>query len=100
MKELDLYEFQKLLVIDGINQIETKFFCTINADVSMDPKDISKMLELSKDFSFLGKLLFRLNISDILYTYVAAYTWNTYRYNHKETRINLWKFYNNYLKKY
>ena len=89
-------------LIDGINKIETKFFCIINADGSMDPKDLTRMLKETKDysfifasryisyggsdddtvityignkfFSFFGKLFFKLNISDILYTYVLGDT--------------------------
>lgn len=87
---------------EGIEKITTEFFCIINADGSMDPKYLSEMLNLCKDkdfvfasrylkmggsddddiitlignkfFSFLGNFLFRLNLSDILYTYILGRT--------------------------
>ena len=94
-------------IIEGINHINTKFFCIINADGSMDPKYLSSMLNecIEKDlvfasryenfkagsdddtiitylgnkiFSLLGNLLFNLNISDILYTYILGKT-NSFR---------------------
>ena len=89
-------------LIEGINYIQTKYFCIINADGSMDPKELQNMILFSKNFSFvftsrylkdggsdddtfityignrmfsfLGKLLFKLNISDILYTYILGDT--------------------------
>ncbi len=87
---------------EGIEKIETEFFCIINADGSMDPSYLNKMLNLCKDkdfvfasrylkeggsdddnmvtffgnkfFSLLGNFLFKLNLSDILYTYILART--------------------------
>ena len=87
---------------EGIDEIETNFFCIINADGSMDPKFLDEMLLLcrSKDlvfasrylkgggsddddiitlignkcFSFIGNILFNLNLSDILYTYIVGKT--------------------------
>ncbi len=87
---------------EGLNQINTEFFCIINADGSMDPKYLDEMLKLCTDrdlvfasrylkgggsddddfityignkcFSFLGNILFRLNLSDILYTYIVGKT--------------------------
>ena len=89
-------------LIEGLNSIDTEFFCIINADGSMDPKYLSEMLELCKNkdlvfasrylegggsdddniitlvgnkcFSFIGNILFKLNLSDILYTYVVGNT--------------------------
>jgi len=89
-------------LIDGINFIESKYFCIINADGSMDPKYLEKMFSLTdeysfvftsryikpggsdddtlitflgnKIFSFIGKIFFSLNISDILYTYILGET--------------------------
>ena len=89
-------------LIDGINFIQTKYFCIINADGSMDPKDLKRMISYKNNFSFvftsryldnggsdddtiitllgnrifsfLGKILFKLNISDILYTYILGDT--------------------------
>ncbi len=87
---------------EGLNQINTEFFCIINADGSMDPKYLDEMLKLCKDkdlvfasrylkgggsddddiityignkcFSFIGNFLFNLKLSDILYTYIVGKT--------------------------
>lgn len=87
---------------EGLNQINTEFFCIINADGSMDPKYLDEMLKLcvgtdlvfasrylkgggsddddfvtfigNKCFSLLGNILFKLNLSDILYTYIVGKT--------------------------
>ena len=87
---------------EGLNQINTKYFCIINADGSMDPKYLDEMLKLCKDkdlvfasrylkgggsddddiityignkcFSFIGNFLFNLKLSDILYTYIVGKT--------------------------
>ena len=87
---------------EGIENIKTEFFCIINADGSMDPKYLEEMLlscenrdfvfasrylkgggsdddDLitfvgNKCFSFMGNILFGLNLSDILYTYVVGKT--------------------------
>ena len=91
-------------LIEGINAIETKYFCIINADGSMNPQELKNMLSIiekdnydavfgsrymndagSEDddfitlignyvFTFLGKFLFKLRLSDILYTYVLGKT--------------------------
>ncbi len=89
-------------LIEGLNTIETEFFCIINADGSMDPKYLDEMLKSCKEkdlvfasrylegggsddddlitfignkcFSFLGNILFKLNLSDILYTYIVGKT--------------------------
>lgn len=91
-------------LIEGINKCETKYFCIFNADGSFDPKEITKMMDKiiknEKDFLFgsryeknagseddtlitfvgnfiftlLGNIFFRLNISDILYTFVIGKT--------------------------
>ena len=91
-------------LIEGINHTVTEFFSIINADGSMNPIELEKMLnEIEKNnndivfgsrymknagsedddlvtkignfaFSLIGKILFRLQISDILYTYVVAKT--------------------------
>ena len=88
----------------GIETVETKFFCIFNADGSFDPKELDPMFKKLKDdkydfvfasryekncgsdddtfitfignyiFTYLGKIFFKLNISDILYTYVMART--------------------------
>ena len=102
-----VYQKQKgygAALIEGISLTKTKFFCIINADGSMNPIELEKMLnEIEKNnndivfgsrymknagsedddlvtkignfaFSLIGKILFRLQISDILYTYVVAKT--------------------------
>jgi len=90
-------------LIQGIKDTETDFLCIFNADGSMDPKYLSNMLnELSgncdfvfnsryesgggsdddtfltlvgnKIFTFVCNLLFRLDISDVLFTYVMGKT--------------------------
>ncbi len=89
-------------LIDGINHINTKYFCIINADGSMDPADLKRMISYTQNysfiftsryiknggsdddtlvtyvgnkvFSFLGKILFGLRLSDILYTYILGET--------------------------
>jgi len=98
-------------LIEGINACKTKYFCIFNADGSFNPREISKMkkkIEIenldfifasryeknagSEDdtiitmvgnyfFSFLGKILFKLPISDILYTFVMGDTKKTISLN-------------------
>jgi len=88
-------------LIEGINNVTTEYCCIINADGSMDPKYLLEMIKNCKDkdfvftsryqnpgggsddddfvtlignklFSLTGNLFFKLNISDILYTYVLG----------------------------
>jgi len=87
---------------EGINNCKTEFCCIINADSSMDPKYLDQMLELCKNkdfifasrylknagsedddiitfignkiFTLIGKIFFRLKISDILFTYILGKT--------------------------
>ena len=91
-------------LITGIKYVKTKFFCIFNADGSFKPDEIELMYKninknnydiifgsrYSKNgksdddtfvtfignyfFSTLGKVLFRLNINDILYTFVLGKT--------------------------
>lgn len=91
-------------LINGINSTNTEYFCIFNADGSFNPKEILDFMTLlkkeKKDFVFasryqknsgsdddtiltyignkfftlLGKILFRLPITDILYTYVIGKT--------------------------
>ncbi len=89
-------------IIEGINEVETKYLCIFNADGSFDPKYLSEMLKLCENqdyvfasrylkgagsdddtivtkignfiFSTLGKILFSLKLSDILYTYILGKT--------------------------
>tara|TARA_Y100000996_G_scaffold392165_1_gene354691 strand:+ start:291 stop:953 length:663 start_codon:yes stop_codon:yes gene_type:complete len=89
-------------LICGINKVETKFLCIFNADGSFNPKYLNEMKEECEDldfifasrylkeagsdddtlltkfgnfvFSFLGKFLFSLKLSDILFTYILGKT--------------------------
>ena len=86
----------------GIETVETEFFCIFNADGSFNPKELDLMIKKIKDdeydfvfasryekdcgseddtlitfvgnyiFTFLGKIFFKLKITDILYTFVMA----------------------------
>ena len=88
----------------GIETVETEFFCIFNADGSFNPKELDVMINKLKNdkydfvfasryekdcgseddtlitlignyiFTFLGKIFFRLEISDILYTFVMGRT--------------------------
>jgi glycosyltransferase involved in cell wall biosynthesis len=87
---------------EGINYCKTEFCCIINADFSMDPKYLYEMLERCKNkdfiyasrylknagsedddvvtflgnkiFTLVGKIFFKLKISDILFTYILGKT--------------------------
>ena len=91
-------------LIHGINQCKTKYFCIFNADGSFNPSEIDKMhksLDTKKldfifasrydansgsdddtlltlignyIFTYIGKIFFKLNISDILYTFIIGKT--------------------------
>lgn len=89
-------------IIEGINQVQTEYLCIFNADGSFDPKYLREMLDLCENrdyvyasrylqgagsdddtivtvignffFTTLGKILFSLKLSDILYTYVLGKT--------------------------
>ena len=90
-------------IIEGIENVKTKYLCIFNADGSFDPKYLSKMKNYSnrnydfifasryaysggstddtaltylgnKIFTFLGNFLFKLKISDILFTYILGDT--------------------------
>ena len=91
-------------LIVGIKQVKTKYFSIFNADGSFNPAELQKMYDLvsndkikmvfasryenncsSEDdnivtyvgnffFTKLGQYFFRLNITDILYTYVVGST--------------------------
>ena len=88
----------------GIKSVDTEFFCIFNADGSFDPKELDLMIKKLRDdkhdfvfasryekncgsdddtfvtfignyiFTYLGKIFFKLTITDILYTYVMART--------------------------
>ena len=90
-------------LIQGLNHSTTEYSCIFNADGSFDPKYLKEMLNKIEDnfqfifstrykkpggsdddtfltllgnyfFTFLCKMLFRLNISDVLFTYVMGNT--------------------------
>jgi glycosyltransferase involved in cell wall biosynthesis len=89
-------------LIEGINNVQTEYLCIYNADGSFDPKYLSIMLDLCENqdyiftsrylkgadsdddtiitkignfiFSTLGKILFSLGLSDILFTYILGKT--------------------------
>jgi len=90
-------------LIQGINNVETKYFCIFNADGSFDPIYLSQLKEkilLNQDFVFCSRyeagggseddtiltyignkfftglcnLLFKLKITDVLFTYVMGST--------------------------
>ena len=91
-------------LIQGIKQCKTKYFSIFNADGSFNPSEINQMLKTlqskkldfifasryqtnagSEDdtivtlignyiFTYIGKIFFKLNIADILYTYVIGKT--------------------------
>ena len=91
-------------IINGINKVETDYLCIFNADGSFDQKYLKEMLNIcsnnndfvfssrylkgagSEDdtivtkfgnffFSLLGRILFSLKLSDILYTYILGKTY-------------------------
>ena len=104
-------------ITEGINRCSTKYFCIFNADGSFEIKDLKKMLIKcenkdfvfasrylegggsdddtiityigNKIFSFLGRLLFSLNLSDILYTYVMG---NTSKFRELNIKSNDFRF--------
>ena len=90
-------------LIQGIKEVETKYLCIFNADGSFDPQYLKNMynellnncdfvfnsryenrggsdddtfltLVGNRIFTFICNLLFRLNISDVLFTYVMGKT--------------------------
>ena len=105
-------------LIEGIKNVKTKYFCIFNADGSFNPKELSIMLnkiEVNKldlvfgsryekeggsdddtiitlignyFFTKLGKILFKLNITDILYTYVVGETHKVINLELKEVNFN------------
>jgi glycosyltransferase involved in cell wall biosynthesis len=89
-------------LIEGIQNCNTKYFCIFNADGSFNNSDLSTMYEMikkndfiftsryeknagseddtmvtfigNKIFSLIGKILFSLKITDILFTYIMGNT--------------------------
>ena len=104
-------------LIEGINTCNTKFFCIFNADGSFNPKELDKMYQSmnfdkldflfasryqnnsgSEDdtiitfvgnylFTFIGKIFFKLNITDILYTFVMGRTDKVRQLNLSEKKL-------------
>ena len=97
-------------LIEGINSTDTEYCCIINADGSMNPKYLVEMLEECKNrdlvftsrydkplggsddddfvtfignkfFSSFGNIFFKLNISDILFTYILGKTYSFKKLN-------------------
>ena len=92
-------------LIEGIQKVETKFFCIFNADGSFKPSELEEMLNLTKDYDFIfgsrylknaksdddtiitsignfifskiGRIFFKVKLSDILYTFVLCDTEKT-----------------------
>ena len=91
-------------LIQGIKQCKTKYFCIFNADGSFNPSEINQMFKTLQSkkldfifasrygansgsdddtvltlvgnyiFTYIGKIFFKLNITDILYTFVIGKT--------------------------
>ena len=90
-------------LVEGIQNINTEYLCIFNADGSFDPKYLTEMLDECKNkndiifssrysknggseddtiltyvgnriFSFIGKFFFKLDVDDILYTFVLGKT--------------------------
>ena len=105
-------------LIEGINFTNTEYCCIINADGSMNPKYLSQMLNSCNDkdlvftsryqkpeggsddddiitfignklFSSFGNIFFKLNISDILYTYILGKTASFRKLNLKNSDFRI-----------
>ena len=105
-------------LIEGINSVTTEYCCIINADGSMNPKYLNTMLDNCSDkdlvftsryqkpeggsddddlvtfvgnkiFSLIGNLFFRLNISDILFTFILGKTDSFKRLNLKNSDFRI-----------
>ena len=91
-------------LITGVNNLDTNYFCIFNADGSFNPNELHEMLNIVKNsntdfvfasryekncgteddtiitaignfaFTLIGKIFFKLNITDILYTFVMGDT--------------------------
>jgi glycosyltransferase involved in cell wall biosynthesis len=86
-------------LIEGIENVKTKYLCIFNADGSFDPKYLNKMINYAnknydfifasryahsggstddtpltyignKIFTLIGKIFFQLKVDDILYTFI------------------------------
>ena len=105
-------------IIEGINKTKTKYVCIFNADGSFHPKYLNLMLKKvlygsnfvfasrylkqggseddtfltfigNKLFTFLGKFLFKLKLSDILFTFILGETkkFKNLKLNSKDFRL-------------
>jgi len=89
-------------LLEGIDKVETKFFCIFNADGSFNPRELTGMFSLTKEydyvfasrylkdaksdddtfvtkvgnytFSIMAKVFFNIKLVDILYTFVIGNT--------------------------
>ena len=96
-------------LIEGIEKVETDYFCVFNADGSFKPSELEGMLNLTDKFDFvfgsrylkdaksdddtivtsignfifskIGKIFFNVGLSDILYTFVLCNTKKTRELN-------------------
>lgn len=87
-------------IIDGIKNVKTDYFCIFNADGSFDPINLNEMLNICKEndfvfasrykknsgseddtiitiignyiFTKIANIFFKINLSDILYTYIVG----------------------------
>jgi len=105
-------------LIHGIKQCKSKYFCIFNADGSFNPSEINQMLKTLQSkkldfifasrygtnsgsdddtiltlvgnyiFTYIGKIFFGLNISDILYTFLIGNTKQANRLNLKEKNFS------------
>ena len=106
-------------LIHGINQCKTEYFCIFNADGSFDPSELENMHHSIKNdnldfvfasryqtgsgseddtivtlignhiFTFIGKVFFRLKITDILYTFVIGKTDKAKQLNLSQKKFGL-----------
>lgn len=104
-------------LVEAIENCETELFCIFNADGSFDKNDLDEMVKLckvnefvftsrylknagseddtivtyigNKIFSLMGKILFSLNLNDILYTYVMG---KTKYFNQLKVKSNDFRF--------
>ena len=93
-------------LLEGIEKVNTKFFCIFNADGSFNPKELNNMIKLTEKYDFvfasrylkdaksdddtfltiignyffskIGQIFFKVRLSDILYTYLIG---STFKFN-------------------
>lgn len=106
-------------LITGVNNLDTNYFCIFNADGSFNPNELPEMLNIVKNsntdfvfasryekncgteddtiitaignfaFTLIGKIFFKLPISDILYTFVMGNTKKVSNLNLKQKDFTL-----------